>query len=85
MSEQRKTAIVTGASGDIGYAVAKAFIDHDYNVVLTGTNEDKLKSARASSIRRFRASGASMSLSTTPGSSNRAPSSRWTRPISTGS
>ncbi len=45
MSEQRKTAIVTGASGGIGRAVAKAFIDHDYNVVLTGTSEDKLKSA----------------------------------------
>ena len=47
MSEQRKTAIVTGASGDIGRAVAKAFVDHDYNVVLTGTRDDKLKSAAA--------------------------------------
>ena len=47
MSEQRKIAIVTGASGGIGLAVAKAFVDHDYNVVLTGTSEDKLKSAHA--------------------------------------
>ena len=47
MSEQRKTAIVTGASGGIGRAVAKAFVDHDYNVVLTGTRDDKLKSAAA--------------------------------------
>ena len=47
MPTQRKTAIVTGASGGIGLAVAKAFIDHDYNVVLTGTSEDKLKSAHA--------------------------------------
>ncbi len=47
MSKHRKTVIVTGASGGIGHAVAKAFVGHDYNVVLTGTNEDKLKSAEA--------------------------------------
>lgn len=47
MSEQRKTAIVTGASGGIGLAVAKAFADHDYNVVLTGTSVGRLKSAQA--------------------------------------
>ena len=47
MSEQRKTAIVTGASGGIGQAVAKAFVDRGYNVVLTGTNEDKLITAHA--------------------------------------
>ena len=45
MSKHRKTVIVTGASGGIGHAVAKAFVGHDDNVVLTGTNEDKLKSA----------------------------------------
>ena len=47
MSKHKKTVIVTGASGGIGHAVAKAFVGHDYNVVLTGTNEDKLKSAEA--------------------------------------
>ena len=47
MSEQRKTTIVTGASGGIGLALAKAFIDHDYNVVLTATREDKLSAAHA--------------------------------------
>ncbi len=47
MSKHRKTAIVTGASGGIGHAVAKAFVRRDDNVVLTGTNEDKLKSAEA--------------------------------------
>ncbi len=47
MSKHRKTVIVTGASGGIGYAVAKAFVGHDDNVVLTGTSEDKLKSAEA--------------------------------------
>ncbi len=47
MSQQRKTAIVTGASGDIGRAVAKALVDHDYNVVLTGTNADKLVAVEA--------------------------------------
>ncbi len=43
MSQHRKTAIVTGASGGIGRAIAKALLDHDYNVVLTGTNADKLE------------------------------------------
>ncbi len=47
MSKHSKTVIVTGASGGIGHAVAKAFVEHDDNVVLTGTNEDKLKSAEA--------------------------------------
>ncbi len=47
MSQPRKTAIVTGASGGIGRAVAKAFLDLDYNVVFTGTREEKLKSALA--------------------------------------
>ena len=47
MSKHRKTVIVTGASGGIGHAVAKAFVGRDDNVVLTGTNEDKLKSAEA--------------------------------------
>ena len=47
MSKQSKTAIITGASGGIGLAVAKAFIDHDFNIVLTGTNEDKLNAVHA--------------------------------------
>ena len=42
MSQQRKTAIVTGASGGIGSAIAEALVEHDYNVVLTGTNADRL-------------------------------------------
>ncbi len=45
MSNHTKTAIVTGASGGLGFAIAKSFIDHGFNVVLTGTNEDKLMSA----------------------------------------
>ena len=42
MPQQRKTAIVTGASGGLGQAIAKALVDHGYNVVLTGTNADRL-------------------------------------------
>ena len=45
MSDQRKTAIVTGASGGIGHAVAKAFAEDDFNVVLAGSNPDKLASS----------------------------------------
>ncbi len=47
MSKHRKTAIITGATGGIGLAVAKSFIDHDFNVVLTGTNANKLADAQA--------------------------------------
>ncbi len=47
MSNLRKTAIVTGASGGIGLALAKAFIDHDYNVVMHGTSEEKLNAVHA--------------------------------------
>jgi len=42
MSQHKKTAIVTGASGGLGRAIAEALVDHDYNVVLTGTNADRL-------------------------------------------
>ena len=47
MSQHEKTAIVTGASGGIGRAVALALVEHDYNVVLTGTNADKLEAVEA--------------------------------------
>ena len=47
MSNPTLTAIVTGASGGIGTAVAKAFIEHGYNVVLSGTNQDRLNAAAA--------------------------------------
>ena len=42
MSEQHQTAIVTGASGGIGQAVARAFAQDGYNIVLTGTSESTL-------------------------------------------
>jgi NAD(P)-dependent dehydrogenase (short-subunit alcohol dehydrogenase family) len=47
MSKHEKTAIVTGASGGLGTAIAKALVDHDYNVVLTGTNAERLAAAEA--------------------------------------
>lgn len=42
LSKQRKSVIVTGASGGIGRAVASVFLAHDHNVVLAGTSQDKL-------------------------------------------
>jgi 3-oxoacyl-[acyl-carrier protein] reductase len=38
-----KTALVTGATGGIGGAIAKALADQGANVVVTGRNEGKLK------------------------------------------
>lgn len=42
MSEFSKTAIVTGASGGLGKAIAMAFVGNSYNVVVSGTNSGKL-------------------------------------------
>lgn len=45
MSQSERTAIVTGASGGLGRAIAQALVAHDHNVVLTGTKTDKLAAA----------------------------------------
>lgn len=42
MSKIAKTAIITGASGGLGKAIAETFTGNDYNVVISGTNADKL-------------------------------------------
>ncbi len=47
MSEQPKTAIVTGASGGLGRAIAATFAQNGYNVIVTGTNEVRLNEAAA--------------------------------------
>ncbi len=38
-----KVALVTGGSGEIGFAIAEALIRSGCTVIITGTNEDKLK------------------------------------------
>lgn len=40
-----KTAIVTGASSGLGFAIAKAFLEHGYNVVANARSKQRLKSA----------------------------------------
>jgi 3-oxoacyl-[acyl-carrier protein] reductase len=42
-----KTALITGASGGIGSAIAKALHGHGATVVLSGTREDTLEAVRA--------------------------------------
>ncbi len=39
---KEKVALITGGSGGIGYAIAKAFIQNGCKVILAGTNEEKL-------------------------------------------
>ena len=40
-----KTALVTGSSSGIGYAVARDFLSQGWNVVLNGRNEERLRKA----------------------------------------
>ena len=40
-----KTAIVTGGSRGIGYAIARALVSGGANVVITGTRQDTLDEA----------------------------------------
>ncbi len=41
-SEERQTALITGASGGLGLAFAREFASHGFDVVLTARSEDKL-------------------------------------------
>ncbi len=45
MSDQRLTAIVTGASSGLGLAIAKALLSRDFNVVMNGSNQERLDNA----------------------------------------
>ena len=45
MSEQSKTTIITGASSGIGLATARAFLARGFNVVMNGSNPDRLATA----------------------------------------
>jgi short-subunit dehydrogenase len=42
MNQNQKTALITGASGGIGYELAKLFANDHFNLVLVARNEDKL-------------------------------------------
>ena len=44
---KNKKVIVTGATGGIGNAIVKCFVNHEAKVLATGTNEEKLKSLNA--------------------------------------
>jgi len=43
-----KTALITGASKGIGLAIARCFVNHGANVIITSRNEELLKEACAS-------------------------------------
>ena len=47
MSQIKKTAIVTGAAGGLGLATVKAFLAEGFNVVMYGSNADRLAAFRA--------------------------------------
>ncbi|MBQ9047168.1 MAG: SDR family NAD(P)-dependent oxidoreductase [Solobacterium sp.] len=47
MSGQRKTAVITGGSEGIGFALAECFARDGYDIVLCARNEEKLQRAAA--------------------------------------
>ena len=57
MSDQGKSAIVTGASSGIGLATARAFLEQGFNVVMIGSNPERLATAFESLGRPEAASG----------------------------
>lgn len=44
--QEGETALITGASGGIGYALAEEFASHKFNLVLAARNEEKLNCIR---------------------------------------
>ena len=45
MTEQRKSAFITGGSKGIGYATARALVHEGYQVTITSRNEGEVKRA----------------------------------------
>jgi 3-oxoacyl-[acyl-carrier protein] reductase len=43
MISKTKTALITGATGGLGLSIAEVFYEKKYNLILTGTNDSKLK------------------------------------------
>lgn len=46
MSKMKQTILITGGSSGIGLAIAKKFLENNYNVVVTGRNLDKLEKVK---------------------------------------
>lgn len=44
MSSKNKTALISGATGGLGLSIAEEFYKKNYNLILTGTSDSKLKS-----------------------------------------
>ena len=42
-----KTVLITGATGGLGWSIAKDFYEKEYHLILTGTNDDKLEALRS--------------------------------------
>ncbi len=45
MPNQKETVLITGASTGIGFAAARAFLDHGYNLVLNSRDPGRLEAA----------------------------------------
>jgi short-subunit dehydrogenase len=54
MERTFQTALITGASGGIGYELAECFASHQYNLILVARNDGKLTDVAQQLGREFK-------------------------------
>jgi len=47
MNKTKQTILITGGGSGIGLSIAKQFLNNDYNVIITGRNQEKLEKVKS--------------------------------------